>query len=129
MKKGTFFKAESTKHKAESFQVLRLSLFAFCLLLSAFSFAQVKLSDKAEISVITCGPGQEQLYTAFGHSAYRVLDPVNNIDFAYNYGVFDFDQPNFYLNFARGYLYYKLAVQDYKHFEYVYMYYDRSVHE
>ena len=112
--------------KAQSFGVLLSTL---CFLLSAFCSAQIKLSDKAEISVITCGTGQEQLYTAFGHSALRVFDPVNNIDYAYNYGVFDFDQPNFYLNFARGYLYYKLAVQDYKQFEYVYMYFDRSVRE
>jgi hypothetical protein len=88
-----------------------------------------KLSPKAEISVITCGPGQEELYTAFGHSAFRVYDPVNEIDWAYNYGVFDFNQPNFYLNFAKGYLYYRLAVQDYQRFEYIYKYFDRYVHE
>jgi hypothetical protein len=88
-----------------------------------------KLSPKAEISVITCGPGQEELYTAFGHSAFRVYDPVNEIDWAYNYGVFDFNQPNFYLNFAKGYLYYRLAVQDYQRFEYMYKYFDRYVHE
>ena len=59
-----------------------------------------KLSEQATISVITCGPFQEELYSAFGHSAFRVYDPVQKIDDAYNYGVFDFDQPNFYLNFA-----------------------------
>lgn len=100
------------------------------LLVSTVSVAQTaKLSYKAEISVITCGPGQNELYTAFGHSAFRVYDPVNQIDWAYNYGVFDFDQPNFYLNFAKGYLYYRLAVQDYPRFEYAYKYFDRYVHE
>ena len=102
------------------------------LLILAYSVCAgqaTKLSQKAEISVITCGPGQEELYTAFGHSAFRVYDPVNEIDWAYNYGVFDFNQPNFYLNFAKGYLYYRLAVQDYQRFEYMYKYFDRYVHE
>lgn len=92
-------------------------------------FAQLTLSQQAEISVITCGPGQEQVYTAFGHSAFRVFDPELGIDAAYNYGVFDFDQPNFYLNFTRGHNYYRLAVQDYKRFEYAYIYYNRYIHE
>ncbi len=92
-------------------------------------FAQATLSDQAEISVITCGPGQTELYSAFGHSAFRVYDPVLGIDHAYNYGVFDFNQPNFYLNFALGKNYYKLAVQEYKRFEYVYIYFNRNVHE
>ncbi len=99
------------------------------LILSLSSAAQLTLSEEAEISVITCGPGQEAVFTAFGHSAFRVYDPVNEIDAAFNYGVFDFDQPNFYLNFARGQNYYRLAVQDYKRFEYAYIYYNRYLHE
>jgi hypothetical protein len=87
----------------------------------------IVLSDKAEISVVTCGPSQRELYTAFGHSAFRVTDPENNIDLAYNYGMFNFNQPNFYLNFARGYLYYKLGVEDFREFVYPYMYFNRSV--
>jgi hypothetical protein len=99
------------------------------LLLSTLSFGQVTLSDKAEISVLTLGPWQGQVYTAFGHSAFRVNDPVNRIDDAYNYGVFNFDRPNFYLNFAKGNNYYMLGVSDYKRFEYAYIYYDRYIHE
>jgi len=91
-------------------------------------FAQ-KLSDRATISVITCGPYQGELYSAFGHSAFRVYDPDQNIDAVFNYGVFDFDQPNFYLNFARGYLYYKLAAYDYQRFEASYIYYNRYIHD
>lgn len=99
------------------------------LVASTLAQAQTKLSPKAEISVMTFGPGQEQLYTAFGHSAFRVNDPELVMDHAYNYGVFDFNQPNFYLNFARGYLYYRLGVMEYKHFEDHYIYYNRYVHE
>lgn len=105
-------------------------LFFLSFLVTIPSFAQkIQLSPEAEISVITCGPYQGELYSAFGHSAFRVYDPVNNIDDAYNYGIFDFDQPNFYLNFARGYLYYKLGVYDYPRFRDHYIYYNRYVHE
>lgn len=88
-----------------------------------------RLSEQAEISVITCGPFQGELYSAFGHSAFRVHDPQNGYDAAYNYGVFNFNQPNFYLNFARGYLYYQLGVYDYPSFEEHYVSYNRYVHE
>lgn len=91
--------------------------------------AQIKLSEKSQISVITCGPGQQELYSAFGHSAFRVEDPVNQIDEVYNYGVFDFKQKNFYLNFARGRNNYRLAAYDYRDFEYSYIYHNRFIHQ
>ena len=106
-------------------------LFILVLLYSSQLSAQqiVTLSEQAEISVITCGPSQRELYTAFGHSAFRVNDPANGIDLAYNYGVFNFNQPNFYLNFARGYLYYRLGVEEFQDFVYPYMHFNRSVRE
>jgi hypothetical protein len=97
------------------------------LLPFALTAQDITLSDEAEISVVTCGPSQRELYTAFGHSAFRVNDPSNRIDLAYNYGTFNFHQPNFYLNFARGYLYYKLGVEDFRDFVYPYIYFNRSV--
>ncbi len=99
------------------------------LLASAAHSQPLKLSPQAEISIITCGPGQEELYLAFGHSAIRVFDPVNQIDDAYNYGVFDFSQPNFYLNYTRGLLLFKLGVYSYPDFVSTYAYYNRSVTE
>lgn len=104
-----------------------------CLLLlffvPLFLSAQWQLSDQGEIHVVTCGPYQGELYSAFGHSAIRVKDPVRGFDLIYNYGVFDFDQPNFYLNFARGNLLYKLAVMDYHGFVNMYKRENRFVHE
>ena len=76
---------------------------------------QVKLSPRAEISVITCGPGSE-LYASFGHSAFRIEDPLLGLDRVYNYGTFDFDTPNFYLKFARGKLMYELSAYDFRRF-------------
>ena len=77
--------------------------------------AQVNLSVYSEISIVTAGPGEE-LYEKFGHAAIRIKDPVLNLDLIYNYGVFDFNQPNFLLNFADGKMYYVLARYDFKYF-------------
>jgi hypothetical protein len=68
-----------------------------------------RLSDGAEVSLITYTPGEE-LYQSFGHSAIRVRDDLLGMDRLYNFGVFDFETPNFYVNFAHGDLRYQLAV-------------------
>ena len=89
----------------------------------------VTLSSNAEISVLTLGPTQEELYSAFGHSAFRVSDPQAGLDLFFNYGIFDFDQPNFYLNFTRGHLNYQLGVYNYAPFRDHYIAHNRYVHE
>ncbi|MBL7846462.1 MAG: DUF4105 domain-containing protein [Cyclobacteriaceae bacterium] len=102
-------------------------VFLFCT--SSGWCQSIILSPQAEISVITCGPGADELYSAFGHSAIRIQDPANNINYAYNYGVFDFDQPNFYLNYTKGLLLFKLGVYAYPDFVKSYVYYNRWVTE
>ncbi|PCJ98314.1 MAG: hypothetical protein COA50_02075 [Flavobacteriaceae bacterium] len=77
------------------------------------------LSPKSYISVITCGSG-EDLYTSFGHSAFRVQDSVLGIDVVYNYGTFDFNAPNFYTKFAGGQLLYTLSRSRFENFLYSY---------
>lgn len=94
-----------------------------CFCFKAFSQA-IELSEQAEVSIITVGPG-DQLFEAFGHSAIRVKDPVYQIDIAYNYGLFDFNQPNFYLNFAKGKLLYKLGKHAFSKFVQSNAYYKR----
>ncbi|MDN5204471.1 DUF4105 domain-containing protein [Fulvivirgaceae bacterium BMA10] len=110
----------------------KVLLISFLILFSSLVKAQpgsVQLSSQAEISVITVDPGQEALFTVFGHSAFRVYDPVNRFDLAYNYGIFSFNQPNFYLNFAKGYLNYMLGVYDFQLFADQYEPYHRSIYE
>jgi hypothetical protein len=68
-----------------------------------------QLSEGAEVSLITYSPGEE-LYQSFGHSAIRVRDELLGLDRLYNFGVFDFETPNFYVRFAHGDLFYQLAV-------------------
>src|SRR5215218_7066159 len=53
------------------------------------------------VYLLTMGPGDE-VWEKFGHNAIWVHDPQRGGDPAYNYGMFDFQQENFILNFARG---------------------------
>lgn len=93
----------------------------FCFLsFTLFGQKQLQLSKKAEISILTCAPGQNELYSHFGHSAMRIKDVDNNFDRVYNYGTFDFNTPNFYLKFCRGQLLYQLSSYDYKYFPHRY---------
>lgn len=69
---------------------------------------QIELSPTSKISVLTCGPGEE-LYSSFGHSAFRVQDDNLGIDVVYNYGVFDARGTKFYYEFSQGRMDYLLA--------------------
>ena len=80
------------------------------------------------ISLLTCAPGNE-LYSTFGHTAMRIQDSLSGMDIVYNYGTFDFDDPDFYMKFVRGKLDYSLSVDNYPDFMYEYQYYQRSVQE
>ncbi len=62
-----------------------------------------------QISLLTIGPG-EIFFERFGHNAIVVRDPAGDESAAYNYGIFDFDQQNFLVNFARGRMLYRMAV-------------------
>lgn len=113
--------------KSDRLKRLFLSIILLLAGLSTvFAQKQFELSDKAQISVLTCGPG-DVLYTSFGHSALRVYDPENRLDRVYNYGTFDFNAPNFYVNFAKGKLTYMLSVSKTKHFLSYYNYENRWV--
>ena len=103
----------------------KILLVLFVLSFTQFH-AQLQLSKKATLSVVTCGSGEE-LYSTFGHSAFRVHDALNGIDRIYNYGTFDFNAPNFYLNFAKGKLTYQLSVESFDRFIRIYNYEKRWV--
>ena len=101
----------------------------FLIILSfVFSFS-LKADDEIKFSVVTIGPYESELYSAFGHSGIRYVDKKNNIDHFYNYGIFDFNQPNFYLNFLNGKLLYMVAKYDYRTAEKNYINEDRYIKE
>ena len=104
-------------------------LFCLSLLVAPLCKSQVPtLDSNAVISVITCGPGND-FYTSFGHSAIRVCDTSQGMDWVYNYGTFDFDTPHFYLTFARGRLDYCLSRCGFQSFLFEYAYEGRAVWE
>jgi hypothetical protein len=89
-----------------------------------------QLSDESSISVITFGPYQGELWSAFGHSGVRVYDPVLDINWMYDWGRFDFDQENFYWNFARGKMLYSIGrTRDFDRYKDYYVREDRYVYE
>ena len=80
------------------------------------------------ISLLTCTPGKE-LYSTFGHSALRVVDKSNNTDVIFNYGTFDFNDPNFYWKFIKGNLLYFVSIENFSDFIAEYQYEGRGVTE
>ena len=102
-------------------------LFAFLLFAFYFSPAQTD-SCGIRISLLTCTPGQE-LYSTFGHSAFRVVDSTNNADLVFNYGTFDFYDPEFYNKFVKGKLLYFVSIDTLPSFLAEYEYYKRGITE
>jgi len=84
-----------------------LLLLAMLVGVSAQARASVANAPGAnlEVALITYGPG-ETYWERFGHDAIQVRDTVSGESVDFNYGVFDFDESGFLLNFARGRMHY-----------------------
>lgn len=98
------------------------------IFISSFSVKAQTDSCHLRVSLLTCSPGEE-LYSTFGHSALRVTDSLSGYDIIFNYGTFDFNDPDFYMKFVRGKLLYFVSVQDYNGFRSDYAYERRSIIE
>ena len=110
-------------------KLLYLSLIlVHILFISTVKAQKITLSESAAISVLTMGPGTN-LNDSFGHSAFRISDTNQNIDLVYNYGVYNFDTPNFYLKFIKGQLMYQLDRTDFSLFYQHYSDQDRWIKE
>ena len=79
-------------------------------------------------SVLTCSRGDE-IYSTFGHSAIRYQDSLHGIDWVYNYGLFDFYDPNFIAKFCMGKLDYMVGKESMNDFMRQYVYQQREVKE
>ena len=51
------------------------------------------------VSLVTCAPGPD-VYELCGHTAVRIRN--ERMDSVWNYGIFDFDSPNFIYRFCKG---------------------------
>ena len=86
-----------------------------------------QLTDASRVSVLTASPG-EDLYSAFGHTAIRVFDPVTRVDWVFNYGTFVVDD-GFYVRFVKGRMDYRLGVERFGRFQSSYLRQGRALHE
>jgi uncharacterized membrane protein len=77
--------------------------------------------------LLTCAPGIET-YSIYGHSAIRIVIPGKHLDTVYNWGVFDFDTPNFVWKFAKGRLDYMVIAEPLNGFLQEYFFEKRSVY-
>jgi hypothetical protein len=109
-------------------RILKTYLIVWVMLLTAGSSHAAPDSSRLQVSLITCAPGAE-LYSVFGHTALRIVDSAANTDIIYNYGTFNFDDPDFYSKFVRGKLMYFLSQQSFPDFLYEYAYFKRGVTE
>jgi hypothetical protein len=94
--------------KLASRLLLTLTLF----LCSACAWAGVADApgNSLEISLITYGPG-DIYWERFGHDAIELRDVTSGEEVNFNYGVFNFDEKNFFFNFARGHMHYLIDAE------------------
>jgi len=89
---------------------LKKNLITFIIFLST-TISTAYANNNIEISLLTCSSGRET-FSAWGHSAIRVIDKTAKIDIVYNFGIFDFNTPNFYGKFVKGRLKYQLGAHN-----------------
>ncbi len=87
---------------------------AVCLALLLCGLVRAQSPDKdsgdaLRVALVTAAPGVIY-WQRFGHNALMVQNTVTGEAHLYNYGLFDFEQENFLLNFMRGRMLYQLAV-------------------
>ncbi len=85
--------------------LLLLALLALAALPPARASVANAPGANLEVSLVTYGPG-ETYWERFGHDAIELRDTVSGEAANFNYGVFDFSEKNFLLNFARGRMHY-----------------------
>jgi hypothetical protein len=92
-----------------------LKRFLLITLFLSLGILNTYANDNVEISLLTCSSGKET-FSAWGHTAIRVVDKTAKIDVVYNFGLFDFNTPNFYGKFVKGRLNYQLGIHNTYHF-------------
>ena len=94
---------------------IRLVLALLCWLFAATVAAQPAVADttadepgaQLQVSLFTFGPG-EIYWERFGHNAIAVRDLRSGEAISFNYGIFDFEEEDFFLNFLRGHMQYSM---------------------
>ncbi len=91
------------------------------LLVFAFFGLRAQAPDSIRLGIVTCFPGNN-IYELEGHTALRIHGRVGGhpVDMAVNYGLFDFNAPNFVYRFVKGETDYWCGASDWERFIYPY---------
>ncbi|WP_158885997.1 DUF4105 domain-containing protein [Rhodanobacter sp. L36] len=87
-----------------------LCLLALAAVMPAHADVANAPGSDLRVSLITYGPGAIY-WERFGHNAIEIRDNVSGESVDFNYGVFDFNESNFFLNFARGRMHYMMDAE------------------
>jgi hypothetical protein len=101
----------SSARRLRCWRVYAFAVFAFFFTGAFFTGAAFAQGENLTVALITFGPGEE-LWERFGHNAIEIRDTATGAARLYNYGMFDFEQKNFFVNFASGRMEYQIAVGD-----------------
>ena len=92
--------------------IFRAFLAVLLINLTTYATAQEKAEtwiDSVDISLLTCGPGQE-VWSYYGHTALRIEDRTHGNDLAVNWGMFSFKQDYFIPRFVFGLTDYQIGI-------------------
>ncbi|MBN2509151.1 MAG: DUF4105 domain-containing protein [Spirochaetales bacterium] len=91
---------------------IRIPLFIFLVtLMISAPFHLFAENPDIDISLVTIGPGSP-LYVWWGHTAFIITDHDEHKEYFINFGLFQFDADNFYLNFVLGKLYFMVGASN-----------------
>jgi len=96
------------------------------ILAALVAWAPALAAQSPKVYVMTMGPG-EAVWERFGHNAIWIEDPSDGTSVSYNYGLFDFEQENFFRNFAQGRMLYWMGGFPALPYASMYVRQDRSV--
>ena len=83
-------------------------------------------ADNLRVYLMTLGPG-DAVWERFGHNAIVVEDMSSQTSIAYNWGMFDFDQPGYVPRLMQGRMIYWMAGYDTQAFANAYVQSNRSI--
>lgn len=98
---------------------MKRALAILFVLFALHSVHAQKEHENLQISLLTMDPRPDHVYTIFGHTALRLCDPSQKLDIVFNWGTFDFENPNFIYQFIKGETDYFLSTEEYSYFIYV----------
>ena len=106
--------------------ILLFKVFFICFCFN--TTAKAVAYDSIQVYLLTCEP-HDEIYSLYGHTAIRVVNPSNNMDIVVNYGAFDYTSKNFVLRFVFGLTDYMMMVYSYSDFLAEYRYFGSAVHQ